>query len=92
MDEAQCEAATGGDDCNMIGALFDADTISGVQKTTIALCAVSAVAAVLAATAASSSSSLAALGASLPLSRASSPPESAESATLTVVSMKVPLI
>ena len=90
MDEAQCEAATGGDDCNMIGALFDADTISGVQKTTIALCGVSAVAAVLAA--ASSSSSLAALGATLPLSRASSPPESAESATLTVVSMKVPLI
>eukprot|EP00620_Florenciella_sp_RCC1587_P022315 CAMPEP_0182572724 /NCGR_PEP_ID=MMETSP1324-20130603/17859_1 /TAXON_ID=236786 /ORGANISM="Florenciella sp., Strain RCC1587" /LENGTH=304 /DNA_ID=CAMNT_0024787729 /DNA_START=59 /DNA_END=973 /DNA_ORIENTATION=- len=48
MNKEICEAATGGDDCNMISEIFDADTIAGVQKTAYALAVVSAATVLLA--------------------------------------------
>jgi len=47
MNSSICEEKTGGDECNMISEIFDADTIAGVQKAAYGLAIVSAATAVL---------------------------------------------
>ena len=47
MDKDQCEAQTGGFDCNMISEIFDDTTIDGVQKSAYALSVVCGVTALL---------------------------------------------